>query len=79
MSECNNSLKFVYQHIPVEEKIYNSYEDFIKEFYQKEEKALKQLFIIKERLQCAETIIQEFREKVEKEIEDNPKRRKIDA
>jgi ferritin-like metal-binding protein YciE len=65
----SNSLKFVYQHIPVEEKIYNSYEEFIKDFYQKEEKALKQLYIIKERLQYAEIIIQEFREKVEKEIE----------
>jgi hypothetical protein len=78
----SDSLKFVYEHIPVEEQLYNSYDEFIKEFYQKEEKALKQLFIIKERLECAQTIIQEFREKVEKEIEDNakqdnPKRRKI--
>ena len=83
MSNCNDSLKFVYEHIPVKDQLYNSYQEFMKDFHQKEEKSLKQLFIIKERIkerhQCAETIIQEFREKVEKEIEDNPKRRKIDA
>lgn len=79
MSECNNSLKFVYEHMPVEEQLYNSYGEFMKDFDQKEEKSLKQLFIIKQRLQCAETIIQEFRETVEKEIENNPKRCKIDA
>ena len=76
---CNDSLKFVYEHMPVEEQLYNSHAEFMKGFHQKEEKSLKQLYIIKDRLQCAETIIQEFREKVEKEIEDNPKRRKIDA
>jgi ribosomal protein L44E len=65
-----DSLKFVYEHIRVEDKLYNSYEEFMKDFYQKEEKASKQLFIIKECIECAQSIIQEFREKVEKEIED---------
>lgn len=81
----SDSLKFVYEHIPVEEQLYNSYAEFIKDlnenFNEKEHKSIKQLHIIKERIECAQSIIQEFREKVEKEIEDakqnDPKRRKI--
>lgn len=80
----SDSLKFVYEHIPVQEQLYNSYAEFIKDlnenFNEKEHKSIKQLYIIKERIECAQSIIQEFREKVEKEIEDakqDPKRRKI--
>jgi ribosomal protein L44E len=69
----SDSLKFIYENIRAEDKLYNSYEEFMKDFHQKEEKALKQLYIIKECIECAQSIIQEFKEKVEKEIEDNPK------
>jgi len=68
----DDSLKFVYENIRNEDKLYTSYEEFIKDIHKKEEKALKQLYIIKECIDCAQSIIQEFRDKVEKEIEDNP-------
>ena len=73
----SDSLKFVYEHMPIEEQLYNSYEEFIKDMnenlHQKEHKSLNQLFIIKDRLECAQNILQEFKEKIEKEIE-YPKR-----
>ena len=75
-----DSLKIIYENIPHDEKLYNCYEEFMKDLKNncKEERVIKQLFIIKNRLECAQDIIQEFREKIEKEIEDNSKRRKID-
>lgn len=86
MSNYNDSLKFVYENIRVEDKLYDSYEEFMKDlnehFNEKDHKSIKQIYIIKECIEYAQSMIQEFREKVEKEIEDNskqdnPKRRKI--
>lgn len=60
-----DSLKFIYENIPHDEKLYNCSEEFMKDLKNncKEERVIKQLFIIKKRLECAQDIIQEFKEK----------------
>ena len=63
-------LKLVYERIPIDEQLYNSYEYFIEDFKKcfDKTKVLKQLNIMKNRIECAENILNEFREKIEKEI-----------
>jgi len=76
----SDSIKFVYENIPYDEKLYNSYQEFMKDLQNdcKEERVIKQLIIIKKRLECAQNILNEFTEDIEKEIH-NSKRRKIDS
>jgi hypothetical protein len=74
-----DSLKIVYEHIPPDERLYNSYEEFLKDIHDfKKDKVNKQLLIIKERIECAQKLLNKYIEDVEKEI-DNSTRRKIDT
>jgi hypothetical protein len=50
-------LKFVYQHIPKEDQLYETYEDFLKEIVNHNEKSMKQYNILERRIKLAQNII----------------------
>lgn len=65
LNELNNSeketndacLKFVYEHIPKEDQLYETYEDFLKAINIHDEKSIKQYDILEKRIKLAQTII----------------------
>jgi len=53
-------LKFVYEHIPKEDQLYETYEDFLKAIATHDEKSIKQYDILEKRIKLAQTIINDL-------------------
>ena len=73
-------LKIVFEHIPVEEKLYDSYEEFSDS--KLKEKQMRQIIILQNRMKIAQNTLKEFIEIDEKALESteckhDSKRRKI--
>ena len=70
-------LKLVFEHIPVEEKLYNSYEEFLDS--KLKEKQMRQIIILQNRMKIAQNTLKEYIEINEKasECKHDSKRRKI--
>lgn len=57
-------LKFIYERIPVEDQLYEKYEDFLTAIKSHDEKSMKQYKILEERIQRAQIIINDLIEKL---------------
>ena len=53
-------LKFVYEHIPIEDQLYETYEGFIKAIKNHDEKSIKQYNILEQRIILAQKIINDI-------------------
>ena len=53
-------LKFVYEHIPIEDQLYYSYEDFLEGIATYDEKSMKQYDILEKRIKLAQKIINDL-------------------
>lgn len=61
--ETNDAcLKFVYKHIPKEDQLYETYEDFLKAIKNHDEKSMKQYDILEKRIKLAQSIIDDLNE-----------------
>ena len=59
----DDCLKFIYEHIPIEDQLYDSYEDFLKAIATHDEKSMKQYNILEKRIKVAQKIINNLLEK----------------
>lgn len=61
--ETNDAcLKFVYNHIPKEDQLYETYEHFLKAIKNHDEKSMKQYDILEKRIKLAQSIIDDLNE-----------------
>lgn len=58
-SETNDDacLKFVYEHIPKEDQLYETYEEFLKAIATHDEKSMKQYDILEKRIKLAQSLM----------------------
>ena len=52
----DEKLRFIYEHIPIEDQLYESYDEFLKAIANHDEKSMKQYDILEERIQRAQKI-----------------------
>ena len=58
----NKTIKYLYEHMPPEDQLYESYKEFVKA--PTDEKFMKQYIILQERLKCAENILTKCMENI---------------
>jgi hypothetical protein len=59
--ETNDAcLKFVYEHLPKDDQLYETYENFIRAIKNHDEKSMKQYDILEKRIKLAQTIINDI-------------------
>jgi replication fork clamp-binding protein CrfC len=63
----DDKLRFIYEHIPVEDQLYESYDEFLKAIAIHDEKSMKQYDILEERIYRAQKIINDLIEKYDLE------------
>lgn len=71
----DDKLRFIYNHVPREFQLYDSYDDFLKGIATHDEKSMKQYAMLEERIKVAQKIINDLIEDLDLE---KSKRRKID-
>jgi hypothetical protein len=71
----DDKLRFIYEHIPKEDQLYECYDDFLKAIAIHDEKSMKQYTILEERIKVAQKIINDLIDDLHLE---KAKRRKIE-